>query len=184
MTTNWTTTWQPTGTKWPRNITEHNLTKHNLIDTNVSTAEAESSDSESEKKEESQIDTSQALTSTDTPKPDKRRSDIDAFILAIKELLKPYGYQYDGKDDRRYAKNIIDAKTFSSFAEPLNVTWPEYALAIVEASLKDDRADFSWAWKINWPKAIYEHHTKVFNQLLAEKHNPKLRNPNAAILTR
>jgi hypothetical protein len=103
------------------------------------------------KEQESQV----AIATTAKPKWTEYASLIDS----IKEVCKSQGWAYDGTQEKNFARHIFTAKDFAAQAETVGLSPQDYAIQIVRASAL---LDF-WAGKVTGPKAIYQHHSKIYN---------------------
>jgi hypothetical protein len=84
---------------------------------------------------------------------------VNDLISAIKEVCNSQGWAYEKTMDRKFANHIVTAKDFASQAETVGLSPQDYAIQIVRASAL---LDF-WAGKVTGPKAIYQHHSKIYN---------------------
>ena len=94
----------------------------------------------------------------------KERKDITELILSLKAHCTHKQVIYDNEDDRMFAKHILDAKHFWEVSESLWLTRTEFAIAVLEESIKSDY----WKWYCTWPKKIYNSYVEILNKYIAK----------------
>lgn len=85
---------------------------------------------------------------------------INHLVNMIKDNCDFLGIAYDKERDRQFGKHIITAKEYGSFCEKIGMTREEFAIAILQASVKIDY----WKWPRAWPKSIYQDYADVYNK--------------------
>lgn len=102
-----------------------------------------------------------------TAKEDKRRQDIEDLILAVREEISKLWLWYNNKDERRYAKLLLDSKDFKAFALNNNKTMTDTVLDIIKAWLKIDyfKGPCNSLWSIRFNYAdIYSKYKEYLNK--------------------
>lgn len=129
--------------------------------------QANSSKNKQKQTKTSEIEYIDNILSTNTNVLDTKdniTSNINNLIKELKELANELWIAYDTKDERNFSKHILTAKTFWEFASKLNQTPTEFAKNVMVASVKINY----WKWACNWPKAIYQNYSEVYNLTVAK----------------
>lgn len=95
----------------------------------------------------------------------KERKDITELILILKDECRRQQVVYDNDDDRVFSKHILDAKHFWEVAEWLGMTRPQFAVAVLIESIKNN----FWKWYCTWPKKIYNSYVEIVNKFIANR---------------
>lgn len=95
---------------------------------------------------------------------DKKRDDIDFLIFKIKEFCNENNISYDKTKERQFGKHIMDSKDYWEFSEKIWQWRVEFALNILQASIKINY----WKWICAWPMKIYQNYAEVYNKTLLE----------------
>lgn len=91
-------------------------------------------------------------------------SNINELISELKDLTKEYGIAYDSKNERNFAKHILTASEFWTFAERIWMSRVEFAKNILKASV----LIHYWKWVCAWPMMIYQNYADVYNKSVQE----------------
>lgn len=125
------------------------------------------SEKEKEKEKEKEQDNinNNILSITESKDSDNNiTSNINELISELKDLTKEYGIAYDSKNERNFAKHILTASEFWTFAERIWMSRVEFAKNILKASV----LIHYWKWVCAWPMMIYQNYADVYNKSVQE----------------
>ena len=88
--------------------------------------------------------------------------EINDLINLIKEQCNSLWVAYDKTKDRYFAKFILTAKEFGTFAEKIWQDRIEFALNVLKASMQIKFRK----WICSWPMKIYQNYSEVYNETL------------------
>lgn len=94
-----------------------------------------------------------------TPKGGKR-NDIDELLENLRKTATAIWAVYDNNKDRYFGKHILSAKEFWEFAEKVNKSRAEAAIAVMKVSASSGY----WKWVCAWPMLIYQNYADVYNR--------------------
>lgn len=148
-------------------VTESHPNSINLTQTNNSTSKEVQQSwtfQEEEKKTKKKKPTQLSVKKEAPPQlpatpPMKGRPDIQELIYEIKKKCDQLGLAYESDKDTYFAKHILDAKEFGSFAEKIGKTRVQMAISIVSASVQINY----WKWATAWPRRIYKEYQEIYN---------------------
>lgn len=89
----------------------------------------------------------------------KKNIEIDNLIEILKTEADILEIAYDKKQERNFAKHILEAKEFGIFCEKIGQERIEFAKNIMLASQKIN----FWKWVCAWPMLIYQNYAEVYN---------------------